>query len=166
MRPSAGTAITPPRGSVGAKPVQGRIRHERPPPHFVGPLHLYRFSLDQASLRRWEGNGILRSTASALVPRYGCQPAKPCCLGTQPGPFSGDQKILSDLRCRICRKYRYVTSSTNFRSPVIGRCQSNRLTSRFLTAQLPGGMHLSRLRILRPLSVNLADQQRPIPVGH
>jgi hypothetical protein len=29
----------------------------------VGPLHLFRFSLDQTSLRRWEGNGILRSTA-------------------------------------------------------------------------------------------------------
>ena len=28
-----------------------------------GPCHLFRFSLDQASLRALEGNGILRSTA-------------------------------------------------------------------------------------------------------
>ena len=32
-----------------ATPVQGRIRHKRPPPHFVGPLHLFRFSLEQTS---------------------------------------------------------------------------------------------------------------------
>src|SRR6202022_1277750 len=71
-----------------------------------------------------------------LVPRYGCQPAKPCRLGTQAGSFSGDQKILSDLRRRICRKHRFITSSADFRSTVIGRCQTNRLTSRFVTTQL------------------------------
>src|ERR1700747_161195 len=35
-------------------PAQGRSRHKRPPPHFVGPFHLFRFSLDQASLRAGE----------------------------------------------------------------------------------------------------------------
>jgi hypothetical protein len=34
-----------------------------PPPHFVGPFHLFRFSLDQASLRAGEGDRLLRSSA-------------------------------------------------------------------------------------------------------
>jgi hypothetical protein len=33
--------------------IRGATR-QRPPPHFVGPLHLFRFSLDQASLRAEE----------------------------------------------------------------------------------------------------------------
>ena len=40
--------------------VQGRIRHKRPPPHFVGPLHLFRFSLEQASLRAGKVTCLLR----------------------------------------------------------------------------------------------------------
>ena len=44
--------------------------HKRLPPHFVGPLHLFRFSLDQASLRAGEGSYLLRSSAvrSFLAP--------------------------------------------------------------------------------------------------
>jgi hypothetical protein len=127
-------------GSVGAplEESEGATR-QRLPPHFVGlpsNVHLFRFSLDQASLRRWEGNGTLRSTALRSFLATAVNLAKPCRLGTQAGSFSGDQKILSDLRRRICRKHRYITSSADFRSTVIGRCQTNRLTSRFVTTQL------------------------------
>jgi hypothetical protein len=50
-----------------------------------GPCHLFRFSLEQASLRAGEGNCILRSTALRSFLAANCQPQKPF------GSWSGGQ---------------------------------------------------------------------------
>src|ERR1700693_703321 len=64
-------------------PVQGRIRHRRPAPHFVGPLRLFRFSLEQASLRAGEGYCLLRSIAlRSFLDDAPAVPESRCCDDT------------------------------------------------------------------------------------
>jgi hypothetical protein len=50
-------------GKAASTIVQGRSRHKRVASHFVGPSHLFRFSLEQSSLALG-GNGLLRQAAA------------------------------------------------------------------------------------------------------
>ena len=70
--------------------IRGATR-QRPPPHFVGPLrHLFRFSLEQASLRAGKLLPFAFDSPS-LVPRYGLSSAKTV------GTLFGEQNSGVDL---------------------------------------------------------------------
>jgi hypothetical protein len=60
-------------GSGSAKLAQGRSRHKRSASHFVGPSHLFRFFLEQASLRTVRGNGLLRQAAARSFLTHTCK---------------------------------------------------------------------------------------------
>ena len=70
-------------------PVQGRIRHKRPPAHFVGTLHLFRFWLEEA--RSALGRLLhFAFDSPTLVPRSGLSTAKAV------GTLSGSQTARKD----------------------------------------------------------------------
>src|SRR5207245_9433872 len=63
------------------------LKVESFPPE-AGPCHLFRFSLDQASLRALEGNGILRSTARCARSSLRSVKRKSFCSGGKRGGFA------------------------------------------------------------------------------
>jgi hypothetical protein len=84
IRPPGGDSDNPPRTSTPLRLLKGESGINGLLPTFVGPLHLFRFSLDQASLRAGKVTVFcVRQLCARSSLRLST--AKPRCLGRQAG---------------------------------------------------------------------------------